>query len=429
MSNRVSIQLEPDKGRVEGFCESRFEPVLDEFVKNFKDRGEIGACACITFEGETVLDVWGGVADPIKRKSWSSDSISVVFSCTKGVVAIVANMLIDRGLLDPHQPVAEIWPEFACKGKESATVRMMLDHTVGVPVLRTPVKPDGFYDWDYMSDLIAAEKAFWIPGSKQGYHATTWGWTVGELIRRVTGKSVGANIQDMLAKPLNLDVWCGLPEAKETNVAPMIPHVPSPNDVPFEMAKVAMEDPTSIPGLVFMNDGGWASAMTASISTETSSTKVDERASHAAEIPAGNGIMNARALAGAYRPFAIGGSYNGVKFVGPDTLVGMEEVSSASNRNETNFAAMKFSLGFGKSMDNRHQPFGPTESLILGRRAFGHPGAGGSLGFADPEFGLSFGYVMNKMGGTMIIHDRTEALLETAYRCAGGRSNASGFWT
>ena len=152
-----------------------------------------------------------------------TDSVSLVFSSTKGIMALVANMLIERGLLDPFQPVAEIWPEFACNGKENATVRMMLDHTVGVPVLRTPVKPDGFYDWDYMCDLVAAEPAFWVPGSMQGYHGVTIAWTAGELIRRVTGKSVGANIQELLSEPLGLDLWCGLPEEIEPRVAPMIP--------------------------------------------------------------------------------------------------------------------------------------------------------------------------------------------------------------
>ena len=426
MSNSVSIDLGDERGRIEGHCASEFQSVLDVFIENFRDRGEVGASACITFEGDTVLDVCGGLAEPDNQVAWTEDTVSLIFSSTKGIMALVANMLIDRGLLDPFQPVAEIWPEFACAGKETATVRMMLDHTVGVPALRTPVKPDGFYDWDYMCDLVAAEPAFWVPGSMQGYHGVTIAWTAGELIRRVTGKSVGANIQEMLSEPLGLDLWCGLPEEIEPRVAPMIPHVPAEDEVPGEMFRRAMEDPDSVPGLFFANDGGWMTGMTAV--DDATRTKVDERASHAAEIPAANGISNARGLAGAYRPFALGGSADGRKFVGPDTLVGMEEKSAATNYNQTFLCSASWSLGFMKSLDNRRQPFGATDSAIIGRRAFGHPGAGGSIGFADADAGMSFAYTMNKMGGTLALTDRCQLLVDAAYRTAGFRSDAPGCW-
>ena len=426
MTDSVSIDLDDGRGRIEGYCASRFQPVLDVFVENFRQRDEIGASACVTFEGETVLDVWGGLAEPATRSSWTEDTVSLVFSSTKGIMALVANMLIDRGLLDPFQPVAEIWPEFACNGKETATVRMMLDHSVGVPALRTPVKPDGYYDWDYMCDLVAAEPAFWVPGSMQGYHGVTIAWTAGELIRRVTGKSVGANIQELLSEPLGLDLWCGLPEEIEPRIAPMILHVPTEDEVPGAMFQTAMEDPDSIPGLFLPNDGGWMSGLT--VANDSNRAKVDERASHAAEIPAANGITNARGLAGAYRPFALGGSADGRKFVGPDTLVGMEEISGRSNFNQPFLTGAAWSLGFMKSMDNRRQPFAGPDSLIIGRRAFGHAGAGGSIGFADAEAGMSFGYTMNKMGGTLALTDRCQLLVDAAYRAAGFRSDAPGCW-
>lgn len=426
MTDEVSIDLGEGRGRVAGRCASHFEHVLDVFVENFRARDEIGASTCVTFEGETVLDVWGGIAERATGRAWAEDTVSLVFSSTKGIMALVANMLIDQGLLDPFQPVAEIWPEFACNGKEGATVRMVLDHTVGVPALREPVKPDGFYDWGYMCDRVAAEEAFWVPGSMQGYHGVTIGWAAGELIRRVTGKSVGANIQERLAEPLGLDLWCGLPEEVEPRVAPMIPYVPAEGELPGAMFQAALEDPGSVPGLFLLNDGGWMSGVTAA--NAVGATKVDERASHAAEIPAANGISNARGLAGAYRPFALGGSADGRKFVGPDTLVGMEDISAATNHNETFLCGARWSLGFMKSMDNRRQPFGSTDSAIFGRRAFGHAGAGGSIGFADPEAGMSFAYTMNYMGGTLALTDRCQLLVDAAYRAAGFRTDAPGCW-
>jgi len=426
MTEQVFVDLGENLGSLNGTCASGFEPVLDQFIENFRSRGEIGASACITFEGETVLDVWGGLAKPTDLSQWENATVAMAFSCTKGVVAMVANILIDRGLLDPYQPVAEIWPEFACKGKETATVRMMLDHTVGVPALRAQIKPDGYYDWNYMCDLIAAEEAFWIPGSMQGYHATTWGWNVGELIRRVTGRTVGANIQELLSEPMGLDLWCGLPEEIEPRVAPVIRHIPDDNAPLSPMVQAAMDNPDSPAGLLVFNDGGWQSGITPG--TDGLLSKVDERASHAAEIPGGNAIMNARGLAGAYRPFALGGSYQGKKYVGSDTLVGMEEVSSASNYNMLTQGRGCFTLGFMKGSDNRRQRSGRTDSILLGRRAFGHPGAGGSMGFADPEAGMSFGYIMNQMGGTMALNDRGNSLIEAAYLAAGFKSNSSGFW-
>ena len=411
----VSIDL-GEAGWIEGFCASEFQPVLDQFLANFRTRGEVGASVAVTHEGKTVVDLWGGLALEPTKKPWDRDTVSLVFSSTKGILALVANVLIDRGLLDPWQPVSEIWPEFATNGKEKATVRMVLDHTVGLPALRTTVKAGGFYDWDYMCDLLANEAPFWEPGSNQGYQGVTFGWLVGELVRRVTGKSVGANIQEILSGPLALDLWCGLPEEIEPRVSWVIPYVPAPGETPNEMAQMAMDDPKSNQGLFVLNDGGYGSEM-------------DSRASHAAEIPAANGITNARGLAGAYRPFALGGSADGRKFVGPETMVGMEEMSAGTNRNEMMLLRAGWSLGFMKSIDNRRSKFGPTGSAIIGRRAFGHAGAGGSIGFAEPEAGMSFGYTMNKLGGTLVLNERGQSLVDATYRLIGYRGNASGFWT
>src|SRR6202008_4256848 len=168
--------------------------------KNFSARGEVGASLCATLEGRTVIDLWGGQADPAANAPWTRDTVSIVFSCTKGAVAICAHVLASRGLLDLDAPVAEYWPEFAAKGKERATVRMMLDHSVGLPAFRTPVRSGGFCDSHYICDTLADEQPFWNPGPRNGYHMITFGWTVGELVRRFSGKSLGTFFREEISE-------------------------------------------------------------------------------------------------------------------------------------------------------------------------------------------------------------------------------------
>lgn len=423
MGNDVSITLETG-GVIAGRCDARFEPVLDAFVANFKHRREVGASVCITCEGETVVNLWGGSVALESETPWSQDTVSLIFSATKGIVALVANVLIDRGLLDPQQPVADIWPEFATNGKETATVRMMLDHSVGVPVLRTPVKPGGLYDWDYMCRLIAEHDAIWEPGTRVGYHALTYGYCVGELIRRVTSKSVGENVQEILAWPLGLDVWIGLPESVEQRVSRMIP---APVGEAFgEIHKQSALDKQSISYLALHNDGGWLNGLHPD--PETGFLPADSREAHAAEIPGAGGLANASGLAGAYRPFAIGGTYEGRHFASAETLLGMEEISAATNRDAVNQRRTAWSLGFLKPRDNRVRRSDAPLGLIVGRRAFGHTGAGGSCGFADPESGLSFGYTMNRMDETGDFNIRGQSLVDAAYRALGYRDFQSGHW-
>jgi CubicO group peptidase (beta-lactamase class C family) len=206
----------------EGTCKPGFERVAEAFQKNFDTKGEVGASVCLAVGGETVVDLWGGTADQKTGAPWKKDTVSIVFSCTKGATAICAHVLASRGKLDLDAPVAELWPEFAHNGKERATTRMMLDHSVGVPALRAKVKDSGPYEWDYMTGLLAEEAPFWEPGTRNGYHGFTFGWTVGELVRRAAGVSLGTFFQNEIAKPLGLDFWIGLPEEIEPRVAPII---------------------------------------------------------------------------------------------------------------------------------------------------------------------------------------------------------------
>lgn len=405
----LDIKQEVPGGVVEGRCDSRFQGVVDEFVDNFIARSEVGASLCLTHEGRTVVDVWGGLADSSEQVPWSRDTVSVIFSCTKAATALCAHLLHQRGQLDLDAPVAEIWPEFACNGKQSATTRMMLDHSVGLPGIRQPLKSDCLLDWDYMTEKLAAEEPFWEPGTRNGYHALTFGFTVGEVVRRVSGKSLGSFFRDEVAGPLGLDFWIGLPEEQEHRIAPVIPYRPGP-DVQSTPFMDAARQPGTIANLFVFNHGDWAVK------------GVNTRPGRAAEIGAAGGVSNARGLAGFYKALTGDGA-----IVSPDTCAAMSEASTATHVDATLLVPTRFSAGFMLSMDNRHRAAG-RDSVILGRRAFGHVGAGGSLGFTDPECGLSFGYTMNRMGEGLFLNERGQSLVDAAYRSLGYRTNKPGYW-
>ena len=240
-----------------------------------------------------MVDLWGGTADQKTGAPWTKDTVSIVFSCTKGATALCAHVLASRGKLDLDAPVAELWPEFGQNGKERATTRMMLDHSVGVPALRAKVKDSGPYEWDYMTGLLADEAPFWEPGTRNGYHGFTFGWTVGEMVRRAAGVSLGTFFQDEIAKPLGLDFWIGLPEAIEPRVAPIIPYVYKAERGQDAVHDRSRDQDASRPAsLFFFNVGAWRTG------------GANTRAGHAAEIGAANGVTNARGLAGMYAPLA-----------------------------------------------------------------------------------------------------------------------------
>lgn len=401
---------------VSGKCAPKFERVREEFERNFKEREEVGASVCVTLDGETVVDLWGGTADVDTGEPWKEDTVSIVFSATKGATALCAHILASRGLLDIDAPVVKYWPEFGKAGKENITVKMLLNHQAGLPHVRRPLPQGAYYDWDIMVHALEEQEPFWEPGTRHGYEFIVFGWLVGEVVRRVSGKSLGRFFQDEVAKPLGLDFWIGLPEEIEPQVSKIIMFDPQQMmDIPF--MKTAMADPSSIQGLALFNDGGTLTV-----------NGVDSRAIHAAEIGGAGGITNARGLAGMYAPLACGGSLKGIDLVDHDTLARMSAVSSATGQDMTLLIPIRFSLGFIKSHDNSRQPPGMQDSMILSEDAFGHPGAGGSIGFADPRDRMSFGYMMNKMGSALGLNPRGQSLVDAVYISLGFRSNASGSW-
>lgn len=409
-----SIDVTLTEGKIEGVCDERFRAVAAEFERNFRDRGEVGASLCVSVAGKTVVDLWGGMARRRDEAPWKRDTLSIVYSCTKGMTALCAHILESRGKLDIEAPVAEYWPEFAKNGKERATVRMMLDHSVGLPAFKTPLRADGCVDWSYMTEMLANEAPFWSPGSRSGYHMINFGWTVGEIVRRVSGKSLGTFFRDEVAKPLGADFFIGAPEEIESRVSPISAYKPGANEQPSEFTQAIITQPGSISSLSILNTGGF---------------DANSRACHAAEIGGAGGISNARAMARIYSALACGGEIDGVRLVDKKQLQRMSEISSATQCDATLLLPSRFSLGFMKSMDNRRRAFGDRDSAIFSSSAFGHVGAGGSVGFCDPQEGLAFGYTMNRMGPGIMLNGRGQSLVDATYKTLGFSSTATGYWT
>jgi CubicO group peptidase (beta-lactamase class C family) len=257
------------------------------------------------------------------------------------------------------------------------------------------------------------------PGTRHGYHALVFGHLVGEILRRVTGHSLGTFFRTEVAEPLGLDFWIGLPEEQEPRVAPSIsPEPPAPDQPLPPFYAVGMTDPTSIPGMIVWNSGGILLP-----------GAVNTRQVHAAEIPSANGITNARGLAGMYRPLALGGEFGGVRLVPEDAIPAMGAVTAAVARDATMLVPTRWANGFMKGVDNTYLPPGQGDAVILSEEAFGHLGNGGSLGFADPRARLSFGYAMNRQGGRTGLEDRGQTLVDAVYRVLGyHRGPRGGMW-
>ncbi|MGW3348479.1 serine hydrolase domain-containing protein [Nonomuraea rubra] len=393
---------------VHGTCDPRFSQVREEFEANLAHRGEVGASVCVIVDGEVAVDLWGGQAAP--GRPWASDTIGHVWSCTKGATALCAHVLASRGDLDLDAPVVRYWPEYGARGKGGTLVRHLLSHQAGLPALREPLPPGAFYDWKLMAGRLAEQEPYWEPGTRHGYHALTFGYLVGEVVRRVSGRSLGTFFREEVAEPLGLDFWLGLPEEQEGRVAPTVPA--DPPQAPASFYLRAFGDPASVQAAVLAHEGGYMAA-----------GESDSRAAHAAEIGAVGGITNARGLAGMYRPLSLGGG----DLVTREHLALMSLTASAG-ADAVLLAPTHFALGFVKPVDNRHLPEPDSEGVLLAETAFGHVGMGGSIGFCDPAARLAFGYTMSKQGAGLGVNPRGQALVDAAYRALGHRQASGGIW-
>ena len=378
----------PDLG---GTVAEGFEPVRDAFAANFTEHGDIGAAVCVTIDGEPVVDLWGGVADVETERPWTEDTVVTVFSSTKGLTATCVHLLAERELLDLDEPVATYWPEFAAAGKEQIPVRWLLTHQAGVAAVQGEVSADDVLGWDGVVEAIAAQAPNWEPGTAHGYHARSFGWTLGEVVRRITGRSLGAFLADEIAGPLGLSFWVGLPEEIEPRCATVIPlDLGGMSLADLLPPDTLARDVLSGPSELFA--GGYDHTW-------------NQRPLRAVELPSSNGVGDARALARHYA--ALIGEVDGIRLLRPET-VATASTPAATGTDHVLGVPLHFGLGYMVQ---------PTAAPGAGPATFGHAGAGGSLGFADPDARVGFGYVMNRMLVSMTGDERTQGLIEALYRC------------
>jgi CubicO group peptidase (beta-lactamase class C family) len=369
-----------------GSCDARFAALREALEVNFAEHGEHGAALAVTLEGVPVVDLWGGWADAEGTRRWARETIVDVFSVGKPMAAMCLLRLIEGGAVDLDAPVARYWPEFAAAGKEATTVRMILGHRAGLPAIRSELAADDIYDWQAITSALAGQAPWWEPGTTHGYHVNTFGFLVGELVRRVAGEPLGLFFARSITEPLGADFQFGLAADEQGRVADFLfPDVPSFADV-FEpgMVRSAYANPPGISGVGTVNTARW----------------------RAAEIPSANGHANARAVARLYAALAGGGSIDGVRVLEAATVaLAASEVSSGHDALLDR--PSRFGLGFQLTQPER--PLGPSPN------AFGHFGAGGALGFADPDAGIAFGYTPNQGYGPRWQNPRNRGLIAALY--------------
>lgn len=385
--------LPPDPApAIEGTCDPRFEAVRDAFACNFAEHGEVGGAVCISVDGRVVVDLWGGHADLARTQPWTGDTLVNVYSVGKALVALLIARLVGDGTIDVDVPVAAVWPAFAQAGKADLPLRQLLSHQAGLPAIRRRLPRGAMFDWQLMTDVLAEEEPWWEPGTSHGYHPNTFGFLVGEVVRRVTGTSAGRLLRDEVAGPLGADVHLGLPSSEDHRVAEFgWVHDPPPE-----------EDPPGLTGDRLMRYNAYFNP-----SGLSGAGVVNTRAWRAAEIPSTNTHATARGVARVFTALAAGGALDGVQVVDTAAL-DAAVVEQVCGHDRILDRPSRFGLGFQLAQPER--PLGPNPD------AFGHFGAGGSLGFCDPISGVGFGYVMNQLGPRWQ-NPRNQALVDSLYAC------------
>lgn len=377
---------------VAGVCRDDLVPVRDAFVANFVERGEVGAAVCVMVDGEIVVDLVGGWSDAARTRPWTPDTLVDVYSAGKGVLATLALRLVDSGQLDLDAPVAAVWPEFACGGKERATVRHAFAHQAGVPAIREPLTNDDLWRWDRMTDAVAATDAWFEPGTQVVYHTNTYGHLLGEILRRAGGAGPAAALR-RLADPLGADVWYALPDDVQSRCAEVLFEPPRALTEMFEREAASRDGVGRMIALAYANPPGYGSAGV-----------VNAREWRGAEIPAANAHATAKGLARIYAALLVPDLV-----VSPDVLAEATRVQ-ASGPCPVLGEHVEYGLGFVPTSARR--PMGTNP------RSFGHFGTGGAVGFADPDAGIAFGYVMNHVIPRWQ-STRNRALIDSLYAALG----------
>jgi CubicO group peptidase (beta-lactamase class C family) len=379
--------------QIQGYYDLKFEALKEAFASLFDDPQERGMALCVQIGGETVLDLWAGSADKDGQQAWHSDTILNLFSCTKTFTAVTVLQLVGEGKLELDAPVARYWPEFAAAGKGAITLRHLLSHRAGLPALRRTLPAEALYDWQAMTDALAAEQPWWQLGEGHGYAPITFGWLVGEVLRRVDGRGPGESIVARTAKPLGLDFHVGLADREFDRVATISRGKGNFGDASAQrLLKVMMSEPAAMSTRAFTNPP----------SIMTSTNKPEWRRM---QQPAANGHGNARSLAGFYSGLLDGRLLD-------SELLGELTREHARGDDKTLLTATRF--GLGCMLD---QPEVTNATYGMGPFAFGHPGAGGSIGFADPERELAFGFVTNNLGPFVLMDPRAQKLARVLAAC------------
>jgi CubicO group peptidase (beta-lactamase class C family) len=412
---------------IHGTCDPAFEPVREAFASNFEDRDEVGAALCVYQDGEPVIDIWGGIARLDDETPWERDTLCLMDSSTKAITAICALMLVEAGELELDRPVVDYWPEFGQAGKQDIPVRLLFTHQVGLPAIDQWLTMDDIEAWTPIVDAIARQRLFWEPGSAHGYHGLTIGWLLGELIRRISGLRPGAFLRERIAARLGgIDTWIGLPQELEPRVAHTIRAdwgeamlgVDSGN----ERYDAFLQEITSLyvnPAFleqymnpekrtdeIFKPDSPYTIAHRAFGPVEVGDDS-DSRRAHAVELPAANGISDARSIARIYA--ALMGEVDGVRLIGEQLL---DEATHcyADGPDELVKIHTRWGLGFVLPGSEFFPPNAAPHS-------FGHPGANGALAYADRDSRIALGYLRNhQLTGFPDPH--TEPLLEALNGCA-----------
>ncbi len=394
---------------IEGVVAAGFEPVRRAFADNFTERGEIGASVAAWVAGEKVVDLWAGTATVDTATPWTADTTSVMFSATKGLVATAFLMLEDRGQIDLDQRVGWYWPEFARAGKQDITVRSILNHRAGLSVIDRPLELEDFEDFRSVEAALVAQEPTWRPGSRQAYGATAFGMYTQAMFRRITGETLGSFLKREVFQPLGADLHLGLPQGQQGGVAHLYP-VDSKELLRVVLPKVVRNK--TLEGRVYrqvlFERGSIPSrALTNPNMGRKRLDRMNEARILELELPWMNAVGNARSLGRVYAALANGGELDGVRLVSPEAIERVKPRQSWAYEDGTLLKPMGFSQGFVK--DEPHL-FSPNEA------AFCHPGAGGSIGLADPTHRLGLAYVMNRMNH----HVRSPnaiALCHAMYRC------------
>ncbi len=388
---------------VHGWTAPGWEGVREAFTTNFTAGREVGAAFSAYHRGSKVVDLWGGVSDRATGHPWAEDTVVLVFSTTKGFTAMCAHHLADTGALDLEAPVVEYWPEFGAAGKADITVAQLLSHQAGLYDVDATLSLAETLAWDPVVAALAAQAPHWEPGTQHGYHAVTYGWLVGEVVRRVSGRSLGTYFAESIAGPLDVSAWIGLPESVEPRVAPLV----SMQETIDEQTAASGGDPSAVREMMaqFMGPGTMLgrslSAPNGALSDQDAWSRRDVRA---AEIPAANGVTDARSVARLYA--ATLGEVDGVRIISAEQLD--RAIAQRTTGPNTVLLGMDIQFGLGFMVHS-------TLLAIGGRRSFGHFGMGGSLGWADPDADLALGYVMNKLDVGMAGDSRSSVLIDACY--------------